>query len=254
MKAYKGYLIDLDGTIYLGEEKIDAGTRFVKRLQEKNIPHLFVTNNTTKTPEQVQMRLKTSFDITTTPEHIYTATLATLDYMKDMAKGDTAYVIGESGLKTAIYGAFKRDTENPAYVVVGLDNDLTYEKLTLATLAIAKGAMFIGTNPDLNIPTERGLLPGAGSINKLLEVATRVKPIFIGKPYAIIMNKAVERIGMARRDLLMVGDNYLTDIRAGIDNDIDSLLVTTGFTKAQEVATLPIAPTHVVSTLDDWQL
>ncbi|HCN75511.1 TIGR01457 family HAD-type hydrolase [Pseudolactococcus plantarum] len=254
MKAYKGYLIDLDGTIYLGEEKIDAGTRFVKRLQEKNIPHLFVTNNTTKTPEQVQMRLKTSFDITTTPEHIYTATLATLDYMKDMAKGDTAYVIGESGLKTAIYGAFKRDTENPAYVVVGLDNDLTYEKLTLATLAIAKGAMFIGTNPDLNIPTERGLLPGAGSINKLLEVATRVKPIFIGKPNAIIMNKAVERIGMARRDLLMVGDNYLTDIRAGIDNDIDSLLVTTGFTKAQEVATLPIAPTHVVSTLDDWQL
>ena len=254
MKAYKGYLIDLDGTIYLGEHKIDAGTRFVKRLQEKNIPHLFVTNNTTKTPEQVQMRLKTSFDITTTPETIYTATLATLDYMKDMAKGDTAYVIGESGLKTAIYGAFKRDTENPAYVVVGLDNDLTYEKLTLATLAIAKGAMFIGTNPDLNIPTERGLLPGAGSINKLLEVATRVKPIFIGKPNAIIMNKAVERIGMARRDLLMVGDNYLTDIRAGIDNDIDSLLVTTGFTKAQEVATLPIAPTHVVSTLDDWQL
>lgn len=122
-----------------------------------------MTNNTTKTPEQVQMRLKTSFDITTTPEHIYTATLATLDYMKDMAKGDTAYVIGESGLKTAIYGAFKRDTENPAlYVVVGLDNDLTYEKLTLATLAIAKGAMFIGTNPDLNIPTERGLLPEAG--------------------------------------------------------------------------------------------
>ena len=254
MKAYKGYLIDLDGTIYLGEHKIDAGTRFVKRLQEKNIPHLFVTNNITKTPEQVQMRLKTSFDITTTPETIYTATLATLDYMKDMAKGDTAYVIGESGLKTAIYGEFKRDTENPAYVVVGLDNDLTYEKLTIATLAIANGAMYIGTNPDLNIPTERGLLPGAGSINKLLEVATRVKPIFIGKPNAIIMNKAVERIGMARRDLVMVGDNYLTDIRAGIDNDIDSLLVTTGFTKPQEVATLPIAPTHVVSTLDDWHL
>lgn len=254
MKAYKGYLIDLDGTIYIGENKIDAGTRFVKRLQEKNIPHLFVTNNTTKTPEQVQMRLKESFDITTTQDHIYTATLATLDYMKDMAKGDTAYVIGESGLKTAIYGAFKRDTENPAYVVVGLDNDLTYEKLTLATLAIAKGAMFIGTNPDLNIPTERGLLPGAGSINKLLEVATRVKPIFIGKPNAIIMNKAVERIGMARRDLVMVGDNYLTDIRAGIDNDIDTLLVTTGFTKAQEVASLPIAPTHVVASLDDWQL
>ena len=114
--------------------------------------------------------------------------------------------------------------------------------------------MFIGTNPDLNIPTERGLLPGAGSINKLLETATRIKPIFIGKPNAIIMNKAVERIGISRRDLVMIGDNYLTDIRAGIDNDIASLLVTTGFTKPEEVAELPIAPTHVIASLDDWQL
>ena len=254
MTQYKGYLIDLDGTIYLGEDRIEAGTRFVKRLQEKNIPHLFVTNNTTKTPAQVQERLQEKFGIMTSEETIYTATLATLEYMDDMAKGETAYVIGESGLKSAIYGSYQRDTENPAYVVVGLDNDLTYEKLTLATLAIAKGAMFIGTNPDLNIPTERGLLPGAGSINKLLEVATRVKPIFIGKPNAIIMNKAVERIGIARRDLLMVGDNYLTDIRAGIDNDIDTLLVTTGFTKAEEVPNLPIAPTHVVASLDDWEM
>lgn len=254
MTHYKGYLIDLDGTIYMGENKIPAGTRFVKRLQDKKIPHLFVTNNTTKTPAQVQARLKEKFAITTTEETIYTATLATLDYMNDMAKGDTAYVIGESGLKSAIYGSYKRETENPAYVVVGLDNDLTYEKLTIATLAIANGAMFIGTNPDLNIPTERGLLPGAGSINKLLETATRINPIFIGKPNAIIMNKAVERIGISRRDLVMVGDNYLTDIRAGIDNDIASLLVTTGFTKPEEVAELPIAPTHVIASLDDWQL
>lgn len=254
MTHYKGYLIDLDGTIYMGEDKIEAGTRFVKRLQEKNIPHLFVTNNTTKTPAQVQARLRDKFDIITPETTIYTATLATLDYMNDMAKGDTAYVIGESGLKSAIYANYKRDTDNPAYVVVGLDNDLTYEKLTLATLAIAKGAMFIGTNPDLNIPTERGHLPGAGAINKLLEVATRIKPIFIGKPNAIIMNKAVEHIGMARRELLMVGDNYLTDIRAGIDNDIDTLLVTTGFTKAEEVPNLPIAPTYVVASLDDWEV
>lgn len=253
-KHYKGYLIDLDGTIYLGEDKIEPGTRFVKRLQAAGIPYLFVTNNTTKTPAQVQARLAEKFDIITPENTIYTATLATLTYMNDMAKGDTAYVIGESGLKSAIYESYKRDTENPAYVVVGLDNDLTYEKLTLATLAIARGGMFIGTNPDLNIPTERGLLPGAGSINKLLEVATRIKPIFIGKPNAIIMNQAVERIGIARRDLLMVGDNYLTDIRAGIDNDVDTLLVTTGFTRPEEVTSLPIAPTHVVRTLDDWQI
>ncbi|GFH42577.1 phosphatase [Lactococcus hodotermopsidis] len=252
--TYKGYLIDLDGTIYMGEHKIEAGTRFVKRLQDREIPYLFVTNNTTKTPAQVQRRLREKFDIDTPETTIYTATLATLDYMNDMAKGKTAYVIGESGLKSAIYAEYKRETENPAYVVVGLDNDLTYEKLSIATLAIAGGAMFIGTNPDLNIPTERGLLPGAGAIAKLLEVATRVKPIFIGKPNAIIMNKAVEQIGLARRDLLMVGDNYLTDIRAGIDNDIDTLLVTTGFTTVAEIQNLPIAPTFVVGSLDDWEI
>ncbi|MFZ2477218.1 MAG: TIGR01457 family HAD-type hydrolase, partial [Lactococcus raffinolactis] len=89
MTQYKGYLIDLDGTIYLGEDRIEAGTRFVKRLQEKNIPHLFVTNNTTKTPAQVQERLQEKFGITTSEETIYTATLATLEYMDDMAKGET---------------------------------------------------------------------------------------------------------------------------------------------------------------------
>jgi len=144
------------------------------------------------------------------------------------------------------------DTENPDYVVVGLDWEVDYEKLTIATLAIQKGAHFIGTNPDLNIPTERGLQPGAGAINALLEAATRVEPTFIGKPNAIIMDKAIAHLGLEREEVVMVGDNYLTDIRAGIDNGIPTLLVTTGFTKAEEVADLPIAPTHVVSSLAEW--
>ena len=129
---------------------------------------------------------------------------------------------------------------------------MDYEKLTIATLAIQKGAHFIGTNPDLNIPTERGLQPGAGAINALLEAATRVKPIFIGKPNAIIMEKAIEHLGLAREEVVMVGDNYLTDIRAGIDNDIPTLLVTTGFTLPEEVPNLPIQPTHVLSSLAEW--
>ena len=113
-------------------------------------------------------------------------------------------------------------------------------------------AHFIGTNPDLNIPTERGLLPGAGSLIALVEAATRVEPVIIGKPKAIIMDKAIELLSLEREEVVMVGDNYLTDIRAGIDNGIPTLLVTTGFTKAEEVPTLPIAPTHVVSSLAEW--
>ncbi|HEP1911256.1 TPA: TIGR01457 family HAD-type hydrolase [Streptococcus pyogenes] len=252
---YKGYLIDLDGTIYQGKNRIPAGERFIKRLQEKGIPYLLVTNNTTRTPEMVQSMLANQFHVETGIETIYTATMATVDYMNDMNRGKTAYVIGETGLKSAIAAAgYVEELENPAYVVVGLDSQVTYEMLAIATLAIQKGALFIGTNPDLNIPTERGLMPGAGALNALLEAATRVKPVFIGKPNAIIMNKSLEVLGIQRSEAVMVGDNYLTDITAGIQNDIATILVTTGFTRPEEVPTLPIQPDHVLSSLDEWRL
>lgn len=253
--AYKGYLIDLDGTIYKGRERIAAGERFIQRLQEQEIPYLLVTNNTTRTPQMVQDMLAQQFNIQTPLETIYTATMATVDYMKDMNRGQTVYVIGETGLKSAISEAgYIEDKENPAYVVVGLDSQVTYDMFATATLAIAKGALFIGTNPDLNIPTERGLMPGAGSLVALLEAATRVKPVFIGKPNAIIMNKALDILQVKRSEAIMVGDNYLTDIMAGIQNDIASLLVTTGFTKAEEVPNLPIQPDYVVASLDEWDI
>ncbi|HEP1413432.1 haloacid dehalogenase-like hydrolase [Streptococcus pyogenes] len=252
---YKGYLIDLDGTIYQGKNRILAGERFIKRLQERGIPYLLVTNNTTRTPEMVQSMLANQFNVETGIETIYTATMATVDYMNDMNRGKTAYVIGETGLKSAIAAAgYVEELENPAYVVVGLDSQVTYETLAIATLAIQKGALFIGTNPDLNIPTERGLMPGAGALNALLEAATRVKPVFIGKPNAIIMNKSLEVLGIQRSEAVMVGDNYLTDIMAGIQNDIATILVTTGFTRPEEVPTLPIQPDHVLSSLDEWRL
>ncbi|HEP4996354.1 TPA: TIGR01457 family HAD-type hydrolase [Streptococcus pyogenes] len=252
---YKGYLIDLDGTIYQGKNRIPAGERFIKRLQERGIPYLLVTNNTTRTPEMVQSMLANQFHVETGIETIYTATMATVDYMNDMNRGKTAYVIGETGLKSAIAAAgYVEELENPAYVVVGLDSQVTYEMLAIATLAIQKGALFIGTNPDLNIPTERGLMPGAGALNALLEAATRVKPVFIGKPNAIIMNKSLEVLGIQRSEAVMVGDNYLTDIMAGIQNDIATILVTTGFTRPEEVPTLPIQPNHVLSSLDEWRL
>lgn len=253
MKNYKGYLIDLDGTIYLGEKPILAGKNFVERLQNKQIPFLFVTNNTTKTPEAVQEKLANQFDIHVTSNEIYTATLATADYMLEKKLGKKVYVIGESGLKEGIKDAgFELTTENPDYVVVGLDTKLTYEKIVVATLAIQKGAHFIGTNPDKNIPTERGLLPGAGSLIRMLEIATKQKAVIIGKPEAIIMNKALEKLNLTKDEVIMVGDNYETDIRAGIDNDIDSLLVLTGFTPKSAVNALSIQPTFVIDSLDEW--
>ena len=234
--TYKGYLIDLDGTIYKGKDRIPEGEAFVKELQKRQIPYLFVTNNSTRTPEMVQELLCNQCELETPLETIYTATLATVDYMNDMNRGKTVYVIGETGLKSAIADAgYTVDEENPDYVVVGLDRDVTYEMLVKATLAIHKGAMFI-----------------AGSLLALIEAATRVKPIIIGKPKAIIMNKALEILGTERSQTIVVGDNYLTDITAGIKNDFPTLLVTTGFTKAEEVVDLPVKPDHVLASLAEW--
>lgn len=253
--TYQGYLIDLDGTIYLGKAPIPAGKRFVERLQAANIPYLFVTNNTTKRPQAVQQNLADNFNIQVPLETIYTATLATIDYMATKGLGKKVYVIGEAGLIEMILEAgYELEEEEPDYVVVGLDSDVTYEKLTVATLAIQKGAHFIGTNPDKNIPTERGLVPGAGSLLALIETATRVEPVIIGKPQAIIMEKSLEHLGLSAADVLMVGDNYETDIQAGLQNKIDTLLVLSGFTQKADVATLPKAPTFIVTSLDDWSV
>lgn len=250
---YKGYLIDLDGTIYRGIEPIPAGKRFVEALQERQLPFMFVTNNTTKSPQTVANRLANEFDIHVGPETVYTATLATIDYMHADGKGNKVYAIGEAGLIDLILEAgFIWDEEAPDYVVVGLDNHLTYEKVVKATLAIQKGATFIGTNPDKNIPTERGLLPGAGSVISFVETATQTPPVYIGKPEAIIMDKAVEKLGVKKESVLMVGDNYETDIQAGIRNDIDTLLVLSGFTKEEDVSELPTPATYVLGSLDEW--
>ena len=250
---YNGYLVDLDGTIYRGKEIIPAGKRFVETLQKKDIPFLFVTNNTTKTPENVAQRLKDEFEIRVEPQEVYTATLATIDYMRDAKRGSSFYAIGESGLIQLILQAgFVWNEKDPDYVVVGLDSEVTYEKLTTATLAIQQGALFIGTNPDKNIPTERGLVPGAGSLIALLETSTQQKADYIGKPEAIIMEKALEQIELTKQEVLMVGDNYETDIQSGIRNGLDSLLVLSGFTTKEVVPHLPVQPTYIVDSLDEW--
>ena len=253
-KNYKGFLIDLDGTIYLGSQIIPAGKRFVEKLQTLSLPFLFVTNNTTKSPQVVANRLAHEFDIHVPESTIYTASLATIDFMKSDGKGNKVFVIGESGLVDLILAAgFICDEEAPDYVVVGLDTAINYEKLSTAILAIRNGSVFIGTNPDKNIPTEKGLLPGAGSFISLIQTATQVEPVIIGKPNAIIMEEAINRLDLNKKEVLMVGDNYETDIQAGLLNGIDTLLVLSGFTSEAAVATVPEKPTYVVSSLDEWE-
>lgn len=252
---YKGYMIDLDGTIYRGKEEIPAAKPFIDRLRQNNISYLFVTNNSTKEPMDVVRNLKDNFDIDATESNVYTSAMATVDYVKSLnSSKKKVYIIGEQGLKRAFANeGFVFEEQNPDYVVVGLDYDVTYHKFELATLAIRNGATFIGTNPDTNLPNERGLVPGAGSLVGLVEIATQQKPIMIGKPETIIMDKALEKMKLQKEDVVMVGDNYNTDIQAGINAGIDTLLVYTGVSTKEQVAKKDSKPTHEIDSLDEWK-
>ncbi|MGE6257551.1 TIGR01457 family HAD-type hydrolase [Heyndrickxia sporothermodurans] len=254
MKQYKGYLIDLDGTMYRGSEKIDAAGDFIHRLKSENIPYLFVTNNSSRTPEQVAKKLQ-KFDIPAEENQIFTTSMATAEYIYKQNKNATVYAIGEEGLKKALkIKGLHFQEENPDYVVVGIDREINYEKLTLACLAVRKGATFISTNADIALPTERGFLPGNGSITSVITVSTQTNPIFIGKPESIIMNQALAYLGTKKEETIMVGDFYDTDILAGIRAGMDTLLVHTGVTTKEALQEKDEQPTYVVDSLDEWEV
>lgn len=252
MKQYKGYLIDLDGTMYRGEEQIEEASRFIEALKEKGIPYLFVTNNSTRKPEQVAEKLN-RFNIPTTKEQVFTTSNATANYIKEQKENASVYMIGEEGLTHALEEVgLKITDDNPDFVVSGLDRDINYEKLAKACLAVRNGATFISTNGDIALPTERGLLPGNGSLTSVISVSTTVKPIFIGKPESIIMEQALKVLGVPKEDTLMVGDYYDTDILAGINTGIDTLLVHTGVTTKEMLTNYEVQPTYSVHSLEEW--
>lgn len=252
-KDYKGYLVDLDGTMYMGSKPIKEAGPFIERLRQADLPFLFLTNNSTASPEDVAQKLE-KMGVHAKADEVYTSSLATVDYL-DSQEGNKVYVIGEKGLQDAIESAgYEWDEENPDFVVLGLDRQVTYEKFETATLAIQKGASFICTNEDTNIPTDRGMSPSAGSLAALVERATNQKAQYIGKPEAIIMDKGIERLGLDKADVAMVGDNYKTDILAGINNGVDTILVFSGLTSPEALAQETQQPTYTINNLDEWQV
>lgn len=258
MKNYQAYLIDLDGTVYAGSKRYPKAKAFVERIQAAHIPFKFVTNNTTKLPVDVVANLADNHDIHVTTDNVYTAGLATADFLDQRAGKTgkrTVYVVGEIGLNQALAAkGFTVDEDHPEYVVVGLDSDVTYEKFAKAILAIRSGSTFIGTNSDSNIPKARGLMPGAGALVDLVRYATQTDPIFVGKPEPIILQNSLEMMGIAPDQALMVGDNYQTDILAGIRAGVDTLLTYTGVSTPEQVAQQSVQPTYTVPDLVHWDI
>lgn len=256
MKQYQGYLLDLDGTTYYGPNRIPTAEVFINQLIDQGIPIQFVTNNATQSVDQIAHKLQTQFGIHCEASMIYTSTLALLDYLKANHADARVYVVGEEALHQQVEAAgfVIEQTPDASVVVQGLNRHTTYEELEGAVQAILNGAAFLVTNTDNLIPTQSGLSPSSGALTAFIQYATNCEPIVFGKPHAPILEGAVQRLGIPREELLLIGDNYQTDILAGIHAGIDTLLVLTGVTQADEVASLPEAPTYVVDDLSQWRI
>lgn len=264
-KDYKGYLIDLDGTLYRGRRAIPEAIEFVKRLQERNLPYLFLTNNASKTPAQIAEVLD-GFDLQVSEDSIYTSGMALARYLQEDIKKNhpfrgcqedqpSIWIVGEQALREVLEPLKLRlNAENPTYVVMGIDQDINYQKLLVTSLAVSKGAQFIVTNLDRALPTERGMLPGNGALVAAVIATTGINPVVVGKPMTAIANYALEMLGLSADEVLLIGDSYDTDIYTGINAGIDTLLVYTGVTDKQQVAEKQYKPTFEADSLSEWEL
>lgn len=254
MRQYKGYLIDLDGTLYYGTRRIPSAEAFVHELKKRQKPFLFLTNNATKTSQEIVENLRINYELPIGLDNVYTSTQALIAYMKEHCLGKLVHVVGEKALVQQVEAAgFKVTPDTNAEVVVqGLNRQATYEELALAAMAIREGAEFLVTNADQTIPTEKGIMPSSGALTAFLEVASGKKGLVMGKPNALIVEAALEELNLKAEDVLLIGDKYETDILAGINAGLDTLLVLTGVTQPEDVADLPQQPTYVLENLSEW--
>ena len=254
MKQYQVYCFDLDGTVYHGTERVPEAVSLIGKLQGNGIEPYYITNNSSATPEQVQEKLA-SFGISAKAGNIMTSAVATAKYCKENFAGATVQMIGEKGLKEALEAeGIKIVEENPDVVVMGIDREINYEKLASVSLAIRAGAKFIATNGDKAIPTERGLLPGSGSFVKLVEYTTGIIPTLIGKPEPYLYGYIQEQSGCVKAEMVMIGDNYDTDILGGIRYGIDTVHIAGGVTTREAVQEKKEQPTYLLKTFADWEI
>ncbi len=254
MKNYKAYCLDLDGTVYRGTDVVPTAAAFIKRLQEKGIEPFYVTNNASKTQQQLNEKLQ-RFGIKTVESQIVSSAIAAAKYIKRWYPDQTVYMIGSDGLEQAlIQEGIERVEEGADIVLMGIDPAINYDKLAQACIEVRNGAVFLSTNKDLAFPSERGFLPGNGAFTTLVSASTDVDPIYIGKPERHMLETILHEYGFEKHEMVMIGDNYETDILAGINYGIDTIHVNTGVTPMDEVLKKEQQPTYVLENLDFWRI
>jgi 4-nitrophenyl phosphatase len=254
LERIRAVLFDLDGVVYVGSTPCAGAQEIFDWLAGQGRPYCLVTNNSTRTPEQYQEKLQ-AMNIDVPLPTIFTSALATAQYLrKRYPTGAPVFMIGEDGVRDALEeSGFWLVDRQPKLVCVGLDQELTYAKLRTACLAIRAGAEFIATNPDRTLPTEAGLVPGNGATLAALTTATDVTPVVIGKPSATMIDLAIERMGARKDEVAIIGDRLDTDIEAGANAGITTVLILTGVHHVSDIPSFPAAPDFIVENLDQFR-
>lgn len=251
LRSKKGFICDMDGVIYHGNKLLPGVKEFVDWLYREKKNFLFLTNSSERSPKELQIKLA-RMGLEVDESHFYTSALATAKFISSQAPGCSAYVIGGAGLVTALHDAgITMNDVDPDYVIIGEGNTYNYENILKAVKLVMRGAKLIGTNSDLTGPAEDGIIPACRAMISPIEMATGQKAYFIGKPNPLMMRTGLRILGVHSEDAVMIGDRMDTDIVAGIETGLDTVLVLSGVTDQNEIKKFPYRPRLVLNGVGD---
>ena len=252
LRSKSGFICDMDGVIYHGNQLLDGVKPFMDWLTTHNKRFLFLTNSSERSPRELKEKLA-RLGIVVGEEIFYTSALATAAFLSSQKPGGSAYVIGEAGLVTALHDAgFSMNDMNPDFVVVGETRSYSYEKIEHAVNLVRNGARLIGANSDLTGRIGDRIVPATKAMIAPIELAGGQQAYFVGKPNPLMMRHALRQLGIPREETVIVGDRMDTDILAGIESAIDTVLVLSGVTQRGDLPRFAYQPTCVLNGVGDF--
>ena len=251
LRARKGFICDMDGVIYLGNQLLPGVREFVSWLNENDKQFLFLTNSSERSPKELRQKLqRMGLDID--EEHFYTSALATAAFLKEQAPGCSVFAIGEAGLLNALYDAgITMNDVNPDYVVVGEGRSYSLDTLTKATNLVMQGAQLIGANSDVSGPIENGIAPACRALIAPIEMATGKQAYFCGKPNPLMMRTGLKMLNCHSAEAVMVGDRMDTDVISGMESGMSTVLVLSGVSTRETLKTYAYRPSIVLDGVGD---
>ena len=248
----KAFICDMDGVIYHGSNLLPGVLEFVSWLQKEDKKFLFLTNSSARTLRELSEKLA-RMGLKVGESHFYTSARATATFLASQKPGGSAYVIGDAGIISALYDeGYSINDTNPDYVVVSESANYDYARICHATKLVLNGAKPIGTNPDLTGPIEGGqIVPATGALLAPIELATGAKAYYVGKPNPLMMRNALKKLGCQREETAIVGDRMDTDIIAGVEAEITTVLVLSGVTKREDISRFAYQPDYVLNGVGD---